>query len=68
MASICCENDQVNSEGSCADQCQPGQVMNENRVCENCPPTKIVNAAGDKCLNDCSDEGEIINAEGIKCL
>ena len=60
MASICCKNDQVNSEGVCADQCLPGQVMNENHVCENCPPTKTVNAAGERCLDDCSDEGQII--------
>merc|ERR1712051_714178 len=68
MASICCKNDQVNSEGECANQCQPGQVMNENRVCENCPVKNIVNAAGDRCLDDCSDEGQIINSAGIKCL
>ena len=68
MGGICCQSIQVNAGGVCADQCPTAQVMTSNRICEECPDNTIGNAAGNKCLDDCVVEGEIINAAGTRCL
>jgi hypothetical protein len=71
MGGICCKDFQVNSAGTCTEQCPTAQKLNENRVCEDCPPKKIVNSAKDDCLSSCDaalPEAEIINAAGNACI
>ena len=67
MAGICCKIGQVNSNNNCVDICPIGQVFNDDRVCIDCPSGEVSNAARDQCINNCTEEGQILSSQLNGC-